>query len=401
MIVYYILIDESKYLLINKIIVNYRRNKMIRDNTEIVKVASVYMALNIGSGFASGQEILQFFSGFGWAGYLIGLTVFILMIYGGNSMLDAGWICKDDHKISVYEYFGGKFIGRAYNVIIPILFFGSYTIMVAGAGSVLEQFFNIPNIIGRIVVVVASVLSLFLNFQHISKFIGHIGKGVALVIFIISFIVIIKGIFNITQISTFIQENPFKTPIDTFYGAAILYSGIIVLASSQFLFDVGKELNQRSSGYYGAIYGSVSFVLMALVIHTAILLYFDKVYTLPIVTIYFAELISPIVAFMTVILMFVAMYSASTITLWSVSNIIKKKFSFWRKRYIAVLCVLGGGGLVLSTIPFGKLVSLIYPINGMFGVFLIILIAYKNRRRVYETEESSDVDSTDNSEDIT
>ena len=368
---------------------------MIRDNKEIIKVAGVYMAINIGSGFASGQEILQFFSGFGWAGYLILLSVLLLMIYGGNSILDAGWICKDDHKISVYEYFGGKFIGQVYNIIIPLIFFGGYTIMVAGAGSVLEQFFGIPNIVGRVIVVIASVLSLFLHFQHIAKFIGHIGKVVALVIFIISFIVIIKGFSNITQISSFIQECLFDTPIDTFYGSAMSYSGIILLASSQFLFDMGKDLNKRSSGYYGAIVGSASFVFVALVIHTAILLYFNKVYTLPIVTIYFAELISPIIALVTVILLFVAMYSASTVTLWSVSNIIRKKFSFWRKRYIAVLCFLGGGGLALSIIPFGKLISIIYPIEGVFGFFLVILIAYKNRRNVYDTDNSEDEDDTD------
>ena len=367
---------------------------MIKDNTEIIKVASVYMALNIGSGFASGQEIIQFISGFGWAGYLVGIIVLVLMIYGGNSMIDAGWICREDHKISVYEYFGGKFIGRIYNVIIPFLFFGSYTIMVAGAGSVLEQSFNIPNIIGRIIVVVASVLSLFLHFRHIAKFIGHIGKIVALVIFITSFIVIIKGFSNITQISSFIQDYPFDTAIDTFYGSALLYGGTLLLASSQFLFDVGKDLDKRSSGYYGAIIGAVSFVFVALVIHTAILLYFDKVYTLPIVTLYFAEQISPIVTLATILLLFMAMYSASTTCLWSVSNIIRKKFSFWKKRYVAIICFLGGGGLLLSTIPFGKLISLLYPVEGLFGIFLVILISYKNRRRVYDTEESNEIDDS-------
>lgn len=363
---------------------------MIRDNKEIIKVASVYMALNIGSGFASGQEILQFFSGFGWAGYLILIIVLLLMIYGGNSILDAGWICKDDHNISVYEYFGGKFIGQVYNIIIPFLFFGSYIIMVAGAGSVLEQSFNIPNIIGRTIVVVASVLSLFLHFQHIAKFIGHIGKVVAFVIFIISFIVIITGFSNITQISTFIQNYPFATAVGTFYGSAILYSGVILLASSQFLFDMGKDLNKRNSGYYGAIVGAGSFVFVALIIHTAILLYFDKVYTLPIVTLYFAEQVSSSVTFVTIVLLFIAMYSASTVCLWSVSNIVRKKFSFWRKRYVAIICFLGGGGLILSTIPFGKLIGIIYPIEGFFGMFLVILISYKNRKRIYDTDDTDD-----------
>lgn len=355
---------------------------MTTDNQEIIRVSSIYMALNIGSGFASGQEIIQFFSGFGWIGYLIGFIVLGFMIYGGNSMIDAGWICKEDHEISVYEYFGGKFIGQIYNIIIPFLLYGSYIIMVAGAGSVLEQFFNISNIIGRIIVVTASVCTLFLNFQYISKFIGYIGKGVALVIFIISFIVIIKGFFNNVYISNLIQNYPFKTAVDTFYCAAILYSGTILLASSQFLFDLGKVLNRRNSGLYGSIGGATGFIFVALTIHTAIFLYFDKVYMLPIVTIYFAEQISPSIAFATVILLFIAMYSASTVCLWSVSNIFRKKLSFWKKRYIIIIWSLGVGGLVLSAIPFGKLVSIIYPINGFFGIILVVLIAYKNKIRI-------------------
>ncbi|MGL5955444.1 MAG: YkvI family membrane protein [Brevinema sp.] len=356
---------------------------MGKNRKEIIKISGIYMMLNIGAGFTSGQEILQFFSGFGWLGFLGGVITFIFMLYGGESLIDAGWLCRNDHKISVFEYFGGSVIGRFYNAVIPILLFGSYIIMIAGAGSVLEQFFNIPNVIGRFLVCTLSVVSIFFKFQYIAKYLSYIGRGIAAVIFVVSVVVILKGLGNIPSISSFIRDYPITVGSDSFYGAGILYSGTIVLASSQFLFDTGMNLEQRNSGFYGILGGAFGFVTVILTIHFAIILYLDKVYELPIVTLYFAEQISPSLAFVITLLIFIAMYSAGTVCLWSVSNVIRKKFDFWKTRYIIIIVLLGIGGLFLSSVPFGRLVNILYPVNGMFGIFLVLLIVYHNRRWGY------------------
>ncbi|MGL4676598.1 MAG: hypothetical protein ACRCWI_02895 [Brevinema sp.] len=360
---------------------------MSKNRKEIIKIAGIYMMLNIGAGFTSGQEILQFFSGFGWWGFFGGIITFILMLYGGESLIDAGWLCRNNSKISVFEYFGGSVIGRFYNVIIPVLLFGSYIIMIAGAGSVLEQFFQIPNFVGRVVACSLSVVSVFFKFQYIAKYLSYIGKGIAFIIFIVAIIIILKELGNIPYVTSFIRKYPIIVGSDSFYGASILYSGTILLASSQFLFDMGMNLEQRNSGFYGILGGTIGFVLVILTIHFAIILNLDKVYNLPIVTLYFAEQISLILAFIITLLIFIAMYSAGTICLWSVSNILRKKFDFWKKRYITVIVLLGVGGLLLSSIPFGQLVNMLYPINGMFGLVLVLLITYHNRKLGYQIND--------------
>ena len=37
-------------------------------NRKIFQIASAYMSVIVGGGFASGQEVLQFFTNFGWMG---------------------------------------------------------------------------------------------------------------------------------------------------------------------------------------------------------------------------------------------------------------------------------------------------------------------------------------------
>lgn len=51
----------------------YSRNTLFtkqRDpmNRKIFQIASAYMSVIVGGGFASGQEVLQFFTNFGWMG---------------------------------------------------------------------------------------------------------------------------------------------------------------------------------------------------------------------------------------------------------------------------------------------------------------------------------------------
>lgn len=361
---------------------------MVKDTKEILIVTGVFLALNIGAGFTSGQEILQFFSGYGWIGIVGSLIALIIMIYGGESIIDGGWTCRNNPHISVFEYFGGPIIGNIYNYIVPFAFYGSYIIMITGAGAVLEQYFNIPNVIGRIIAITLSVVSIFLHFEHIAKFLGYIAKGISFVILVLCIVVIGRKIGDFSSINTFFQNNVIPTAGSSFYGAGSLYAGTIVLASSQFLFELGSTLKNRNSGVYGITIGALGFVGVLLIINLAILLYISEVSQLPIITIYFANLISPIVAFFIAISLFIAMYSASTTCLWSVSNIIRKKFSFWRIRYITVVIFLGVGCVFLSALSFEEVVRIIYPINGFFGLCLVLMIIIHNRYKAYSSDKS-------------
>ncbi len=67
-------------------------------------------------------------------------------------------------------------------------------------------------------------------------------------------------------------------------------------------------------------------------------------------------------------------YTTAVPLLWSVcTSFAKEKTSTFT--YIALFCC--AIGLIVSKIPFTKLVNLIYPLSGLFGVVIIIGIIIK------------------------
>lgn len=352
---------------------------MKKNYKEIVMIAGVFMALNIGAGFASGQEIFQFFSGYGWLGFLGCLIIFVIITYGAESIIDAGWLSKEDEHISVFEYFCGQTIGKIYNIIVAMVLYGSFIIMVSGAGAVLQEFFLLPSFIGRAAITILSVMSIFLDFRHITKIISKFSKIVTGIIILISCISIGMHWSELFHLHKILTSVSFIRAGDTFYGAGILYASSIVLLSSQFLFELGKTIEDRSSGVYGAFYGTMGFVLAAVIINLAILANFKNVYNLKIITIYFASQISSILGFIMSLLLAIVMYSASTTTLWGVGSIIRRRFRFWKHRYKIVIILLGTCGYLISGVPFDKLVNILYPLNGIFGGCLILFITVKHR----------------------
>ena len=59
--------------------------------SNVVKFAGAFIAFLIGSGFATGQEILQYFTAYGLKGLLTALVMVLLFIYVGASFIIAGF----------------------------------------------------------------------------------------------------------------------------------------------------------------------------------------------------------------------------------------------------------------------------------------------------------------------
>ena len=77
------------------------------DVSNVIKFAGTFIAFLIGSGFATGQEILQYFTSYGLNGVLTGLLMLVLFIYVGASFISAGF--SEDFKkgSDIFGYYCG------------------------------------------------------------------------------------------------------------------------------------------------------------------------------------------------------------------------------------------------------------------------------------------------------
>ena len=71
----------------------------------IIKFAGAYIAFIIGSGFATGQEIMQFFTSNGlWSIGSIIISL-ILFTYFGSTIMGSGYYHRNIKQHSAYKYF--------------------------------------------------------------------------------------------------------------------------------------------------------------------------------------------------------------------------------------------------------------------------------------------------------
>ncbi len=124
-------------------------------------VAGAYVAWIMGSGFATGQEIFQFFTSFGYRSYIILAINLVGFLLVGPAVLRVGHENRLDPDFNHFEYFCGRKLGIFYSWFLPFNMFGSLIVMISGAGTALNQYFSINHIVGALIMAV-------LPFQAIS-----------------------------------------------------------------------------------------------------------------------------------------------------------------------------------------------------------------------------------------
>ena len=187
---------------------------------DVVKVASIYMATIIGAGFASGQEIVQFFTTYEKGGFYGILLAGILFSLIGCLVLDKVYRGRiKNYDEFIYPLLGlktGKFVEAAATVFMFCLF----SIMIAGAGNILYQKLGLSYLLS---VVIMSLLCMFFMSGSI--------RGIAALSTAVTPILIVgilaTGLYVVIfrDISTFNISGLFMGMRYNWFASAILYVG--------------------------------------------------------------------------------------------------------------------------------------------------------------------------------
>jgi uncharacterized membrane protein YkvI len=105
----------------------------------ILKVAAVYVSCIIGAGFASGQEIMQFFVLFGQKGlWGVGLAAVFFSLFGILIMALAVKLKASNYQ-SIYLFLLGKQLARLMDTLSIFMLPGSLVVMLAASGSIWQN----------------------------------------------------------------------------------------------------------------------------------------------------------------------------------------------------------------------------------------------------------------------
>ena len=110
--------------------------------------AGAFIAFMCGSGFATGQEVMQYYVAYGLKGIAAILTVFILLTYTGIRLVSAGYQQRFAHNSDIFSYYCGFRIGCFFDCFIIFSIYMSFVVILAGAGATMAQQFHLPTLIG-------------------------------------------------------------------------------------------------------------------------------------------------------------------------------------------------------------------------------------------------------------
>lgn len=168
----------------------------------ILKIAGVFIAWMIGSGFATGQEILQFFSSYGYRSYVVLLVVLVLFIVLGRILFVTGF----DHKAPGFDHFSyycGQKLGRIYSWLVPLTLIIMVSVMTSAAGATLKEYYGIDRQIGSALTAIAVVSSYLAGFDKMVGIVSSIGPVIILFALVVGAITVGKDLVYFAEVTQY------------------------------------------------------------------------------------------------------------------------------------------------------------------------------------------------------
>ncbi len=335
-------------------------------------ITGAYVAYMMGSGFSTGQEILQYFACYGMAGLFSILLCMGLLIFAAVSFIRAGYREQFNKPEDVYVYYCGKRLGRAYHYFTTVSIYLCFIVMVAAAGAAVEQHFGISRIIGAIAIGALACATVMLGLNSLVSILGHIGPFMILM----GVITICRS--NLTAAAETIARIPEMKLLrasPSWVLASVSYVGISVVWLASYLTSIGRRAKSIASASVGAAGGVIAFYIGMLLIYFAIMLNIDELAGAQIPMLILAGRISPVTSGVFSILIVTGIYTASVPLLWQTAFRLAEEGSLRFKRIAVILAAAGIAASLL--LPFNRLMNIVYVLIGYLGFLLLACMVLK------------------------
>ena len=322
----------------------------------------------IGAGFASGQEMYLFFYRFGLNG-ILGLVLCSMLI---SIVIYKTFLIIHTRKISNYEeflqeIFHSKNISNISNIIVNAFLLITFYIMISGFGAYFEQQFEIPAIIGAIILATISFVVLIKDIEGVKKVNSIVVPILIVVILIIGFL----SLKNFYSRSGEIWKLNFESKYSfNWIIQAVVYCSYNMILVMPVLVNLGKYIKNKNQIVIVSVFsGAIVFVLAMSIflVLTSVKTDYSRI-QMP--AVYAIDNNFPHFSGVYGIVILLSIFStAISIGISFLKNITKNKRSY--PQFVAIMCI---SGVLISNFGFSNLVKMLFPIFGYLGIVQICCI---------------------------
>jgi uncharacterized membrane protein YkvI len=346
----------------------------LRNNyRSVFQVAAVFIGTIVGAGLASGQEIAQFFTVYGISSFVgIILCAFIYIVVGT-------YIIKVSIKFNFKSYseliqcICPGFIGKAINFLTGLFLISSSSVILAGSGALIHQYFGISNWYGIILMISASLPVILRNTKGLIEINSFIVPALIIIIVLI-FILYIMFSGNVS-FNYLNNINPVKK---NWLLSSIIYGCFNLLCCTGVLVPLSSEIKNSKTLVVGLAAGALGLTILSLVINLLLMLNIPYIFHYEIPMLYISNRFGTIMQIILLCIIWLEMFSTEVSNVFSISRALENTTGLSYKLCSVIVLLTA---IPISQIGFKNLILLLYPGFAVISfIFIIqcIIFSYKN-----------------------
>ena len=336
----------------------------------IFQAATVFIVTIVVAGLASGQEITQFFSTYGFSGFYGILICGVFYIVISSIIVSISL----HHNLNSYTDFinlvSPGFFGKITDYLTSFFLISGAAIIMAGSGALLYQHFGIPRIVGTLLMLVIAMFTLLKDTK------GLIAINSMIVPTLTTIICTIFALHLIFAPDAMSLESMKAAPIykeliidKQWIFACFLYAGFNMLSCSGVIVPICKEIKSKSILISGLIIGALMLTFLGALINAMLIANSPDIFNYEIPLLFVASKFTRLIQILLLCIIWCEMFSTEVSDIYSVGKTLEIKYNIPYKKSVVCLLLIA---LPISQIGFKKLITFLYPGFGIISIIFLL-----------------------------
>ncbi|HWR60456.1 MAG TPA: M15 family metallopeptidase, partial [Clostridia bacterium] len=348
-----------------------------------LQIGAVFIGTVVGAGFASGQEIMQFFTRFGGIGMLtLVFSGLLFYIIAAAVIKAASWHKTYNYRDFIHCVAGGR-LGFTFDILVTAFLLIGTSIMFSGSGALFEESLGLSKNWG---IAFMALLTLIIILQSLNGIL-RINSMIVPMLFTVIVAVLASTIMrsDLGSIGARLSENyqgGIVKPVVffLFYCCYNTFLSIGVLAA---LPEKTEKLSVLKSGVF---LGSLGLMLLSLMLNISLTLKSPQVFEYSIPMSYITSGFGKTVINAVNICIWCEIFSTAVSNTFSIAKRLSdgEHIRYRQACFATVICCLP-----LAFLDFKGLIGFFYPLFGAFSMFMILRLLHTSHRLGKGMEKAS------------
>lgn len=339
------------------------------------RITATYVGTVIGAGFASGQEIIQFFTHLGLPGFWGIVLAAILFAFFGFLILFLAEQFQSHSYGELLESICGKKIGRLMDFFITLFLLGGLCVMLAGGGAVFAEHLGFSSTLGIFLTGFIVISTVIFGIQGVM-----LANSIIVPIMVLSTLLV--NYLVVSERGWHFQLAPMVDGLNTdnWILSTLLYVAYNMTLSVGVLASLGRGIKEQGVVYWGGITGGLVLGGLIFVNNLSIAAYYPAIVTYQIPMLYVASHYGTGLQLLYILVLWLEMVTTAIGNVYGFAKKIELLFNWNYKRIVVASVLLA---LPFSFWGFAQLVGFLYPLFGYLSLFFLLFLFSSFLRRIF------------------